>query len=164
MKTIVLYKSKYGATASIAQRLSQEVSCDVQELTSNTSIKDYDQIVLGSSVYVGMFDKELKTFVNTHMEELRTKKVYMYVSCLKKEEVEKVIRENLGEEFLSLLQRVISIGGVLDFSKMSFMHRQIIKMVNSKDNIVERVDKVSVANMLDEEQYICLKNLLKQHA
>ena len=50
---------------------------------------------------------------------------------------EKIITENLGEAFYQQLAFSVHIGGKLDFHKLGFLERTIIRMVNKQEQLYE---------------------------
>lgn len=54
-KTIVIYKSKYGATEKYAQWIGESLSCTVKKLEdcSPSDLKEHDNIIYGGGVHAG---------------------------------------------------------------------------------------------------------------
>lgn len=53
MKTIVVYRSKYGYTKKYAEWLAESLGCDIRENASLADIAGYDVIIFGSGIYAG---------------------------------------------------------------------------------------------------------------
>lgn len=56
MKTIVVYKSKYGSTKAYAEWIAEELGCEAKEYKSvkPTDLVQYDAIVYGGGLYAEM--------------------------------------------------------------------------------------------------------------
>lgn len=153
MKTLLVYATKYGASKRIAETLQEQLDCDVMEVTCfQGDLNEYDKIILGVSVYAGMLRKEMKEFIEKNIEELGKKQVYVYVSCMNKDEVKKVLIENLGDSFYQTLVYADGVGGILDFSKMNLMERQVLKMINKKASFIPNIQKNTVADLIDKNR------------
>lgn len=53
MKTIVIYKSKYGYTKKYAEWIAEALSCDIKENAKLNDLMDYDRIICGGGMYAG---------------------------------------------------------------------------------------------------------------
>lgn len=155
MKTIIIYASKYGATKQLAERIAEatQIKCiDIKDF--HESIEDYDKLVFGSSVYAGMLRKEIKEFIKKHEELLCTKRVYMFMSGLNKEDSKKVLSENIGETFYESLSYVDTLGGVLDLPNLNFFEKNIIKMINKKAHFFPQGEHKKKIDLLDEQRIL----------
>lgn len=163
MKEILLYASKYGAAKELAKRIekgTQTKAVDIKEY--HGSIEDYDKIIIGSSVYAGMMRKEIKTFIKEHEEQLKNKRVYVYLSALNKNDSKKVITENINEAFYEHLSYVDTLGGILDLSNMNMLEKGIIKMVNKKAHFYAKETKNKRIDLLDEQRIQKFIQMVKQ--
>lgn len=75
MKTLVCYKSKYGATEKYAKMLAAETSADLIEFgeAKKDCFTDYDTIVISSGTYMGLMP--LTKFLKKYWKRLQEKKV-----------------------------------------------------------------------------------------
>lgn len=163
MKTLLVYATKYGATKRIAELLQDQVDCSSMEVTSfQGKLDEYDKIILGVSVYAGMLRKEMKEFVKNNLTKLEKKKVYVYISSLNKDEYKKVLVENLGESIYQTFTYVDGLGGILDFTKMNLIERQILKMINKKSNIIPSIQRDTRAELIDYERISKFVEQVKQ--
>lgn len=53
MKTIVVYKSKYGYTRRYAEWIAEELRCDIKENAALGDILGYDAVICGGGCYAG---------------------------------------------------------------------------------------------------------------
>ncbi len=86
MNVLVAYASKYGATREIAQTIAdilqkpKRLSVDLQAISSNLVITDYDAFVVGSAVYTGRWRPEAETLLQTHKGMLAARHVCLFSS------------------------------------------------------------------------------------
>lgn len=53
MKTIVVYKSKYGYAKKYAEWIAEELGCDIKENAAIGDVLGYDIIICGGGIYAG---------------------------------------------------------------------------------------------------------------
>lgn len=156
MRSLILFGSKYGTAEECAKKLKEKLKGDVDLIniknSKEISISDYDKVIIGGSVYMGMINKEVKEFVECNKSELISKKIGLFMCCMS--EGDKIIEQfnqNLPNEVLSAAKVKESFGGEFKFSKMNFFERQIIKMISKKDPKIGKINVKNDFNRIDEE-------------
>ncbi|MCK5519838.1 MAG: hypothetical protein KAI81_01885 [Candidatus Marinimicrobia bacterium] len=124
-KTIVIYYSNKGNNKYLAQKIADNLNCDIEEIRPlinvqllmmmglslglrrlRYNIEDYDRVILMGPVWMGKFIRPLKDFVNKYKKRINE---LIFVSCCgssfeKKDErfghglVFNVVKEMLGEK------------------------------------------------------------------
>jgi menaquinone-dependent protoporphyrinogen oxidase len=84
-KVLVAYASKYGATAEIAEKIGQvlcEAGLDTDVLPADRvgDLTPYKAVVLGSAVYIGMWQKKAATFLKANEKALAERPVWLFSS------------------------------------------------------------------------------------
>jgi menaquinone-dependent protoporphyrinogen oxidase len=84
-KVLVVYATKYGATAEIAKRIGQTLSkkglaVDVQPADQVSDLAAYQAVVLGSAVYAGNWRKEAASFLEANQQALAERPVWLFSS------------------------------------------------------------------------------------
>lgn len=85
MRILAAYASRHGATRGIAERIAAKLGqpgCDVTLLPVD-DVKDvavYDAVVVGSSVYFGMWSTSAAELVRRHAHALRHVPVWLFSS------------------------------------------------------------------------------------
>ena len=87
MKTLIIYSSKTGITKKCAALLAANIgadSCDLFEISENIpEISDYECVVVGSYIRMGVIDKKISAYLQKHKEELFGTKFGLFIcSCL----------------------------------------------------------------------------------
>jgi menaquinone-dependent protoporphyrinogen oxidase len=88
MKALVVYGSRYGTAAEIAQEIARVIEEEGVEvdLIEDKKIKKpdptpYDLIVVGSGIKMGKWTKNSIKFLKDNKKALKDKKVALFVSC-----------------------------------------------------------------------------------
>lgn len=142
-KTLVAYASKHGATREIAEKLSQHLSNNgiqnslipVEEVES---LSQYENIILGSAVYIGQWQKKAVKFLKGNQEILASKNVWLFSTGPTGEgdPVELMKGWKFPEGLKSIADKIkpkdIAVfHGALDESKLNTLEKMTIKMVKA---------------------------------
>ncbi|PKM69702.1 MAG: flavodoxin [Firmicutes bacterium HGW-Firmicutes-19] len=134
MKTAIIYASTYGSTRRVAQILNQKIlnSTLVDIKKQSIDPTNFDTIILGSSIYIGQIDKQMKNFIHGYKEVLKNKKLGIYFCCGFEENLQTYLDTNFDEEMVNNAT-VMTMGGEMDVNKMSFAHKMITRMVQKSE-------------------------------
>jgi len=147
MKTVIIYKSKYGSTKEYAEYIKKNIPNSelfAIETFDKDSLSSYENIILGSSVYAG------QTFYNKFLIEnwniLKGKNVFIFAVGMLTEEHQnsKDAYKNIPV-YIRKKVRYIKLPGRVVFSKLNLFEKFIIRMIEGKE-------KLSVADMVDLEK------------
>lgn len=83
-KILVAYGSKRGSTAEIAERIGETLrqkglQVDVLDAGTVTDLTPYSKIILGSSVYIGLWHKKVVHFLKRNIEVLEKLPVWLFI-------------------------------------------------------------------------------------
>jgi menaquinone-dependent protoporphyrinogen IX oxidase len=158
MNTLLVYGTRYGATASTSAeiaRVLQSESFDVTVVNAKEEkVKDislYDLIIVGSGMQFGRWTGEAEDFLKRFQKELSQKKVALFISTMKTvteregktEDLAKTRKIELDDKVAKYnLQPIILgfFGGVLDFNKMNIITRRTLGFLRpqlDKDGFIE---------------------------
>lgn len=129
MKGIIIYKSKYGSTKKYAEWLKEETNFELYNINGFTKdLHEYDMIIFASSIHAGSLS--LKSFIVDNWSYISEKIIaVMVTSGASHEEVIKgIIRSSLPSEVYNKIH-IFPVGGEYVFRKMSFLDRNIIRIV-----------------------------------
>jgi menaquinone-dependent protoporphyrinogen IX oxidase len=103
MRVLIAYDTKYGTTKTIAQWVAEGigVDCDIKNVSEIESC-DYDLIVIGSPIYTDEPLKSVSTFLEDKCDELKEKKVALFIVydkllAQKREKYEEMLKEHCPE-------------------------------------------------------------------
>lgn len=104
----VVYASRHGGTAGIADRIAEVLRTEgaevvVADAASQPDPAGFDAFVIGSGVYIGSWLKEAIEFVERHLSTLATRPVWLFSSgplpgSSKATETDDLIAQALGPE------------------------------------------------------------------
>ena len=155
MRVLIAYGSRWGSTEEIAGRLAgflgeEGVEADLLDVKKDRrwpSLEGYDGVMVGSSVKVTKWMREPLQFLRRKADELRGKKVALFVSCMSmladpdhaRTDLLEKVAESAGVEAV-LME---AFGPVIDMgpgSRMGFLDKKIAQSVMlglSKDKGLE---------------------------
>ena len=127
MKNIVLYKSKYGNTDQYASWIAEELNWEIRDFSKfkKSEIKNYQNIIFGSGVYMGKMNK-LKKALNWFED-----KPIIFYACAGNNNVEKDIehikKTNFTDQQLAFHKFFYLPGGV-DFTKIKGVFKMMLNV------------------------------------
>jgi menaquinone-dependent protoporphyrinogen oxidase len=143
VKALVVYGSKYGSTAEIAEKIGHTLmesgmSVDVTSAKKAGSPESYDVIVIGSALYIGQWRKEVIKYIKKNQDTLKTKKVWVFSSGpTGKEDPVKGVQGRLYPEKLQAAFSAIKPADITVFhgnlceEKISGFEKFVINKVNA---------------------------------
>ncbi|HMK65689.1 MAG TPA: flavodoxin domain-containing protein, partial [Thermodesulfobacteriota bacterium] len=147
---LVAYASYCGSTGGVAETIGKEVCAqgarvDVRYLKKVDDISSYDGIVLGSSIRNGAWLPEAAEFAKKNQEGLSRIPVAYFLTCITLYRDTAENRRVVRNYFNPVLESVSSVhpvdlglfAGALDYSKMNFLFRTIMKSKMKKQDIPE---------------------------
>ncbi|MGL5086612.1 MAG: flavodoxin domain-containing protein, partial [Clostridium sp.] len=79
MKSLILFGSKYGTTEASANKLKGYLQGEIDVINiknkQDISLNNYERVIMGTSVYAGMINKDIKSFIESNKAELINKKI-----------------------------------------------------------------------------------------
>jgi len=162
MKGLIIYKGKYGATKQYAEWLSEDTSfpCVSAERLNIAGVKDFDTIIIGTSVYIGKLQISKWLWQNWNL--IKDKKIFLFlVAGTPPDQTEKLngyIREGIPKEIADKVA-VSFLPGKLIMEELSRCDRFLLKM-GSKMGTKDGAPKILVNyNNVKREN---LRSLLKK--
>ena len=136
MNTLIVYASRHGATAGIAERIGETLrneGLDATVLPVSRVVDpiDADSVIVGSAVYMGRWLKEAAQFVRLHQSELAARPLWLFSSGPVGPK-ELPVAEEIAE-FRKLLEirDHRTFAGAIDAKKVSLAERLMVKAVKA---------------------------------
>lgn len=134
-KIAVIYKSHYGSTETYAKWIAEDLNADLLQADNvkPSDLDAYQTIIYGGGLYAGGvngIDLLVKNF-----EAIKDRELYLFTvgaSSVTDTENIKAIRSTLEQKLPPSMWeklRVYHLRGGLYYSKMSFLHRMMMKMM-----------------------------------
>lgn len=158
MKTAVIYKSSYGATATYAKWIAADLGADLLQANQvkPADFQQYQTIIYGGGLYAGGVNGISLLIKNASL--LQDKSLYIFTvgaSDMTDQNNISAIRKNLQEKLPPILwernsSHLYHLRGGMQYSKMSFLHRTMMKMfINMMRKKPENELGVQEKGMLD---------------
>lgn len=125
MKTIVVYKSKYGHTGKYAKLIASRLDADLfsSGVIGLGDIKKYDTIVFGGGIYAsGIAGLNL---IKNNMKHLKDKNIVVFTVGLTNPSSENEMKKIVDRSFTSEMKekvKVFHLRGGMDYKKLSILH------------------------------------------
>lgn len=142
-KVLVVYGTKYGATAEIAEKIggtlqAAGIYADIVNAKDTIVLDHYTAVVLGSAVYIGSWRKDAVHFLEKNIERLSEIPVWLFSSgpAGEGDPVELLggwhYPEKLKPEIEKVQPReIVVFHGNVDVEKMNFLEKFMISNVKS---------------------------------
>jgi menaquinone-dependent protoporphyrinogen oxidase len=155
MKTLIVYATKHGCTEKCAYRLKENLSGEIELANLKNKpkhrIEEYDTVLIGGSIHAGRIQKSVPKFCKTHLGSLLKKKIGLFICCMEKGEK---AEEQFGKAFPKELQDHAKakgcFGGALDFDKMNFIEKAILKKVANIEKSISDISEKSIQKFISE--------------
>jgi menaquinone-dependent protoporphyrinogen oxidase len=149
-KVLIAYASQCGSTGEVAEAIG-DVLCqcgafvETKWVKSVKALNDYSAVIIGSAIHKSQWMPEATAFVTTNQNVLSKLPVAYFFTCLTlsldTDEARRKAMTFLDPLHTEVPQvKPVSVGrfaGVLDYSKLSFMYRTVMKRKMEKRGIQE---------------------------
>ena len=161
MNTIVIYKSKYGATKKYAEWIAEALSCEMIDAKSvkAADLLKYDTIIYGGGLYAEVINGV--SLITKNFEALKEKNLIVFSTAITplsyREYYDKyVIEKNFKPEMLKKI-KIFNFMGKMLTEELSLVHRAALKSLKkimmAKENPTE-LEKLLV-NLCDYNDDEC---------
>lgn len=168
MKTIVIYKSRYGSTKTYAQWIAQELSCEAVDYTSVKwqDLLEYDTIIYGGGLYAEIIAGA--SLVTKNIDKLGDKKIIIFTTGITPMDCREyyddiVVKKNFKGDVYSKI-KVFNFPGKMILDELTFVHRTALKslkkIMSDKKNPTE-MEKLLV-ELCDADGDFSDRNLIKE--
>ncbi len=134
---ILVYTSTYGGTKNIIDHLAGLLPEDVKILTFNElsgkELQQAERIAIGGAIHGGALQTELKEFLEEKTEELRKKRLALFLTCMQREYVEEYFLREFPHELTGEADVLLCLGGDADPDRLNAINRRILKRTTGSD-------------------------------
>ena len=145
MKTIVVYKSKYGSTKQYAEWIADALGCEAKDAkkVKAEELERYDAIIYGGGLYAEIIAGV--NLITKHFDKLQDKKIAVFTTGITPMEYREyydkmVIEKNFKPEMTEKI-RVFNYPGKMILKELSLPHRAALvslkKLMSGKENPTE---------------------------
>lgn len=130
MKTVIIYATKHGSVENAANKLKSKIPDKVMLVNimaeSPPSLEEFENVIIGGSIYAGKIQKKLIKYIDSHLNELLTKRIGLFI-CAAQEE--KIRERELKDSFPEVLFQHALCKGIfgyeVHFEDMNFIERKL---------------------------------------
>ena len=168
MKTIVLYRTKYGSTKSYADWIAEELSCEARDAkgVKACELSDYDTIIYGGGLYAEVIAGV--SLITKNIDKLSDKKLIVFTTGLTPTDCREyydgmVIEKNFKGDLKDKI-KVFNFPGKMLINELSLVHKTAIKslkaIMSKKENPTD-MEKLLI-DLCDVDADLTDKNLIKE--
>ena len=169
-KILIAYGTRYGATTGTAEEIAKvlrdegfEVKIVNLKEEKVKDLSDFDVIIIGSGIKMDMWTSKTKSFLNKFNNELKKKKVALFVSSggralmeYKGEtsEIERINKKYLEEKASKYDLKPITMamfGGIWDFNQMGKIYKKFLE--EEKANFIPAGFKETKPGVFDSRNW-----------
>jgi len=146
MSTVILYMSRHGSAEKSARLLQKKVKGQVELINLKTDkipdLEKFDTVIMGGSIHGGQIQDKIKNFCKRNMEKLLTKRLGLYLCCMKKgEEAQRQFLDAYPDPLRNHAEVKGIFGGEFMFEKMNFLERMIVKKATNVTKSISQINQ-----------------------
>jgi menaquinone-dependent protoporphyrinogen oxidase len=149
MKTLIIFASKHGCTENCSHLLKDKLNGEVKivdiKKVSIPEMTEFDNIIVGGSIYMGRIQKGINNFCLVNSSTLLNKKLGFFTCGMSENDIaEKQIKTSFPEELLTNAVAKAHFGGEFIFKKMNFFERFIVKKISKINKDISKISKENI--------------------
>ncbi len=132
VKTLIAYGTRYGAAAECAAALKERLPGDVDVIhlaEGSAEASEYDQVIVGGSIYMGQIQSHVKKFVQGQQEALLSRPLGLFLCCGRTDAFAEQFQNAFPESMRQHARRAECFGYAYSLERMKFLDRWILKVV-----------------------------------
>lgn len=149
MKTVVVFASRYGSTASAASSLAQRLNADLVDLgKAKPDLDRYDAVVIGGPILAGSLPANVKKFCTDNQTVLLGKRIGLFICCAREgKEAQEQLVAAFSSELCAHAAVSAVLGGTVIVEKHNFLIRTLLKKVGMTESF-SRVDEEAIVSLV----------------
>lgn len=140
MKSIIIYSTKYGSVEKAAKTLKSKMSGEVLLVNvikeTVPSLDEYDNVILGGSIYMGKTQKELTNYISKNLPLLMNKRIGLFI-CAGLPDPQARAKELASAFPPELYDHAVCkeiLGHEINYEKINFFDKMVMKAVKGDKN------------------------------
>ena len=148
MNILIIYASKEGQTAAIAQFIADVIRRHDHQVTvlagdqlpENFATADYDAAIIGGSIHINAYPRYLQTFISKHRDWLNQVPSALFTVCMaihsKNDQEQKAARAfgpELAEKTHWQPTMMETFAGAIKYTQYGFITRWIMRYIAKKE-------------------------------
>lgn len=132
----------------IAKHINGAVLHDLKQADA-PDLSGFDCVIIGGSLYAGMLRKEAKTYIAQHADELKGKKLGLFLCGMEGSQEKEYFANNVPADVLQTAVKTAFLGGIFDPKKAGIFERLVIKIIKKKVEYIDIIDDEGIKNFAE---------------
>lgn len=156
MKNIIIYTTKYGCTEKASNILKSKMGGETLLVNAMKekvpSLDEYDNVILGGSIYIGKIQKELTSYITGNLPSLLKKRIGLFICAGAPDENARIkeLETVFPKELYTHAVCKELLGFEMCFEKLKFLDRTMSRMLkgnteNSYELSEEKIESFAKA-------------------
>ena len=156
MNYAIIYASTAGGTEQSAKIIKDKLNFEQQvpeeniyifdlNKKENIEVEKYGHLIVGTGIYAGKPHKRVKAFVNSNLDQLLELPLSIYICSLADDKENEGYLHVFPKKLLEHASPVSFFGGMVNFKRLNFFTRFIMKMITKSKKDVHKL-KYDVIN------------------
>lgn len=162
MKNLIVYCSAHGTVEKISQYICDSISeTEMVDLKDQniSKLEHYDMVIIGASIHMGTLNRNMRNFLNRNEEILLNKRIGIFLCCMHEDMQAQLQFESCFSEALRQHATATALpGGELQFSKMNFLQRAIVKKVSGTDKDQSNLNDMIIDSFIQKMKKSAVKS------
>lgn len=137
MKTLIVYGTKHGSVEKCSKLLKDKLSGEVITINIKNEnvpgLSEFGNVIIGGSIYAGQIQKEIKSFCIKNAEQLKSKRIGLFICGLSGDKFEIQLNNAFPKELIFVAIAKEFFGGEVVYGKMNFFEKFIMKKITKTD-------------------------------
>ncbi len=153
MSVAIVYASRYGTTAHVARRITENVSvpATLHDLANDRepNLGDARIVVVGAPIYGGRLPGHARRYLEFAERNLLQREVALFISCLfQGEKAQQQLVDAFPDSLAAHAFGRYAVGGAVAFEKLSFFHKLIMRKVGGLNTSIERINGAEIDRLI----------------
>jgi menaquinone-dependent protoporphyrinogen oxidase len=132
--TIIIYATKHGSVENAVKLLKEKLYGEITIINimneEPPSLGEFENVILGGSIYVGKIQKRLSKYIENHLSELLTKQIGLFICGAQKDEVrEQELIDSFPEALYKHALCKEIFGYEIHYNDMNFIEKNIVRTI-----------------------------------
>lgn len=152
MKSIIIYTTKHGYVEITVQVLESKMDGQVTSVNimkeNPPSLEEYDNVILGGSIYMGRIQKKMSDYISKNLPQLMSKRIGLFI-CAGSPDPKARVKELESAYPAELYNHAVTkevFGYEINFEKLGFFEKLVMKAVTGDKSNISELCEDNIAN------------------
>lgn len=135
MRVGIIYATHFGYCELAAKELKKYLETPSTLISfdykTHINLEEFDALVLGGSVRMGLLDQDFIGWLNSHKEEITLKPHCFFLACGFEKDFDSYLEHSISQELRDSALSIECIGGRLD-GKLKWYDKMLVKMMSKQ--------------------------------